>query len=104
MPTNTPLTCEVKDGELVVRIGISTLAEASEFEGRDPFWVFDYDQNKFVQEYKIIAPVGWAKDVCREINREGEDGSSLLTHLLDTASERALDQGSLSVWSPKWGN
>lgn len=101
MSADQPLSAKIEGDEIVIRIGIGTLAWAAEFEGREPFWDFDLGLNKFVQRYKIIDDLGWAQDVCREINREEEDGSSPLTNLLDKASEDALDQGSLSVWSPE---
>jgi len=101
MSASQPLSAKIEGDELVIRIGIGTLAWAAEFEGREPFWDFNEERNKFVQLWKITDDLGWAEDVCREINREEEDGSSPLTNLLDKASEEALDQGSLSVWSPE---
>lgn len=101
MPADKYLTYEVVDDELVVRIGIDTLAFAADHS--DLFNPFDEDKNDFVQRWKVIDNLEWAKDVVREINREEEDGSSPLTNLLDKASENALDQGSIAVWGPELG-
>ena len=102
--TDQPLSCKVEGDELVIRIGIGTLAWAAQSERRDtPFWVYEWEKAEYVPRWKIINNSEWAKDVVREINREEEDGSSLLTNLLDKASENALDQGSIAVWGPELG-
>lgn len=99
-----PLSCKVEGDELVIRIGIDTLAWAAQSERRDtPFWVYEWEKAEYVPRWKIISNLEWAKDVAREINREEEDGSSPLTNLLDKASENALDQGSIAVWGPEDG-
>ena len=98
-----PLSCKLEGDELVIRIGIDTLAWAAQSEGREPFWTYDWEKADFVQRWKVIDNLEWAKDVVREITREEEDGSSPLTNLLDKASEDALDQGSIAVWGPELG-
>jgi hypothetical protein len=103
MPADQPLSCKIENDELVVRIGIDTLAEAAEYEGREPFWRYDEDFGNIVQDWKIVDNLGWAQDIVLELNKEKEDGSTPLTDLLDKMSENALDQGSLSVWSPELG-
>ncbi len=81
-----------------------SLARAAYKEGIGYREFLDYYRRAWgVQQWKIINNLEWAKDVVREINREEEDGSSPLTNLLDKASENALDQGSLAVWSPELG-
>ena len=95
-----PLSVKVENDQLVIRIGIDTLAEAAEFEGREPFWQYDEIAGDFVQYWKIIDNKGWAEDVVHALKEESEDGSTFVTDLLDKACEEALDQGSLSVWNP----
>lgn len=98
MPADKYLTCEVVDDELIIRVGIDTLAWAAHSERREsPFWRFDEDLNEFTQDWKIVDNLGWAQEICHELNREEEDGSSPLTNVLDKMFETALDQGSLSV-------
>ena len=99
-----PLSCKLEGDELVIRIGIDTLAWAAQSERRETaFWEYDYTVGDLVQRWKIIDNLEWAKDVIRELNREEEDGSSPLTNLLDKASENAVDQGSIAVWGPELG-
>lgn len=98
-----PLSAKLEGDELVIRIGIDTLAWAAEAERRETcFWEYD-EVRDYVQKWKIVDDRGWAEDVLHELKREEEDGSSPLTNLLDKMSEKALDQGSLSVWSPELG-
>ena len=103
MSADQTLSVKVEGDELVIRIGIDTLSEAAEFEGREPFWQYDEIVGDFVQHWKIIDNKGWAEDVVHALKDESEDGSTFVTDLLDKACEEALDQGSLSVWSPELG-
>jgi hypothetical protein len=98
--TNQPLSCKVEGDELVIRIGIDTLAFAS--ENNDDWHEWDSRTHQFIPLWKVVANKGWAEDVAHEMLREEEDGSSPLTNFLDKMSGKALDQGSLSVWSPIW--
>ncbi|MBE3065158.1 MAG: hypothetical protein IMZ69_09100 [Spirochaetes bacterium] len=85
------MTVGIARGELVIRIGIETLAfctdECSEF----------YNSEKDRSDVKVTDPDEWAKDVVRELEREEEDGSSPLTDLLERAMSDAVDQGSTAV-------
>lgn len=96
MPENTPLSVAVEGDELVIRIGIDTLAFAAEHD--DPFNVFDIDRNKFVQAWQISANKGWAEDVAHTLRVEGEDGSTPVSRLLDKMFVEALEQGSSNVY------
>lgn len=101
----TPLSCKIDDGELVIRIGINVLTFASNH--RDPFLVDDEITGFPRQAWIVTDVLEFAKDVCRELNREEEDGSSPLTNLLDLAFTNALDQGSLGVEevpAPEYGD
>lgn len=81
-----PLTCEIEGGELVVRIGISVLA----FAAQNIQTLFDHEE-----ELKVCDEMEFAKDVCRALGSEEEDGSSLLTDVLDKASVVAWEDGSI---------
>lgn len=89
-----PLRVEVTpDGELVIRIGIGTLAFAAEhMEINNPF---DEDTENFKRLWRVIEPMEFANDVRRALCDEGEDGSTPLTELLDAASWAAIEDGSL---------
>lgn len=97
MPHNQPLSCKIEQNEVVIRIGIDTLAEAAEYETREPFWPYDDNTGNWYQRWKIVDRGEWARDIVHHLNDEAEDGSSLLTDLLDKASDIALDYGSLGV-------
>lgn len=99
---NTPLSCKIEDGELVIRIGIGVLAFAT--EGLDPFTVYDPNKRDWRVEWRVTDSLQFAKDIRHELIDESEDGSSLLTELLDKACTQALDQGSLGIeeGEPAW--
>ncbi len=92
---NSPLECKIKDGKLVISIGINVLDFAT--EQREPFTIFDFEANKYVQKWKVVDALEFAKDVARQFNREREDGSTPLTNLLDEMSIAALEQGSIGI-------
>jgi len=101
-PKDTPLDCRIVDGVLCIYIGIDVLGMAT--EGREPFSVYDPNKGDWRTAWKVTDNLQFAKDVCYELLDESEDGSSLLTELLDKAMEQALDQGSTGVeeGEPKW--
>lgn len=90
-----PLEVEVKNYELVIRIGLESLAYAA--DQSDLFNPYDPEKYKFVRQFQVTDAEDWAEDIKRELTREEEDGSSMLTNLFDKAFEKALDQGSLGV-------
>lgn len=94
-----PLRAVVQDGKLIISIGIRTLAWAFEHsEGNNPY---DDSLGDFKREYRIADPVQFAKDVCHEINDEGEDGSTPLTRFLDSMMDNAIENGSLGILDPE---
>ena len=92
---NKTLEVHIIDGQLVVRIGVETLAWASDHS--DFSTPYDDKVGDFVPKWKVIDQLEFAKDVARELRREEEDGSSLLTNVLDKAIEAAIGQGSLGI-------
>ena len=94
-----PLRAVVQDGNLVVSIGIRTLAWAFEHgEGNNPY---DESLGDFKREYQIADPIQFAEDVCHELNDEGEDGSTPLTRFLDSIMDKAVENGSLGILDPE---
>jgi hypothetical protein len=90
-----PLTVEVKEGRLVISLGVDTLAFAFEHSNwNNPF--ID-DLNDFRQQYFVPVPAAFAADVRRELRNEAEDGSTILEHLLDKACIAAVENGSTGV-------
>lgn len=87
---NTPLRAEVKDGKLVVEIGIETLEWASKNGGTLERCKVDGRRRR-----------EWAEDVVREMEHEDEIGESPLMRFLDEMMEKAADKGSGAL---RWPN
>ena len=86
-PKDTPLRIQIIDGSLVLSIGIATLAFSAELQ----------DEHYGFRELTVVNQVEFAKDVLRELNSEEEDGSTLITAVLDKAILNAIEQGSIAV-------
>lgn len=91
-----PLTVNVTgDGELVIRIGIGTLAWASDHqENNNPF---DEKANGFRRLFRVTDAVEFAREVRVELCREEEDGSTPLTDLLDKVCWNAIENGCFGI-------
>lgn len=90
-----PLTVKVSRGVLSIEIGVATCAFAAlaapfAWEMANPGRPHDVDPRT---KYKITSAGGFAVDVCRALTEEAEDGSSLLTKLLDDAAQKAIEDG-----------
>jgi len=92
---NRPLTVEVKGNELVIRIGIDTLAWAFERSEYNRPW--DEDVADFMQTWKVEDPKQFAKDVRIEMLNEQEDGATPLGDFIDHACQGALNEGSVAI-------
>ena len=88
---NHPLVATIEGGTLVVRIGINTLAQAAALSD----WAnpFNEGTGAYQRTFAITDAPVFAKDVMRAVLAEREDGSSLLTDMLDKASEDAINDG-----------
>lgn len=93
MKDDMPLKCEIRDGAIDMAIGRNVLVFAAE---NHPYF-YDPDANPDGPNIKVIDSARFTKDVIIEINREGEDGSTLLTDLLDEAIKRAVESGSEGI-------
>jgi hypothetical protein len=80
----------VDDGEIVIRVAVSTLPLALECNPRD----YD-DHSRFSKHISDLAE--FTKDVVSELNREAEDGTTLIHELFDDALAKALDGGSIGI-------
>lgn len=89
------LTVDIIDEEVVIRVGIDTLAWAFDHMGENN--PYDEEVHDFVQTWKVTDPSEFAKDVVGELTREEEDGTHPLHLLLDQACNAAADQGSLGI-------
>lgn len=77
---NTPLSVKIENDCLTIRIGIDTLAFAGNKGGI--FTTANIYDNKL-----------FAKEICYHLEDEKEDGSTLLTDMLDQAMMNAVEDG-----------
>lgn len=83
-PSNRPLRIAVIGDELIISIGVSTLAYALQ-NGPDTFGAQITDAKSF------------AKDIAHELGYAPNDGDSLLQCLISEAANRAVEGGSKHV-------
>ena len=84
-----PLFVGVEDGQLVIRIGVDTLAYAFEVgEENNPY---DDEAMDFVRSWKVTDKLKFAKGVANHLCDEEEDGSTPLTDILDKAYIGAVE-------------
>ena len=93
-----PLRAIVENDQLSIAIGVLTLAFA--FENSEENNPYDEDFCDTKRQLSISDPSRFAKDVCHELNREGEDGSTPFTRFLDSMMGEAVNQGSLGIHDP----
>ena len=89
--SDKPLGCEVEGEQLVIRIGVSTLAWAA--KKRNGGVVPD--------NLRMVDKQQWAKDVALRIMHEDEVGNTMLCDMLDEAMQAAMDDGSTALGYPK---
>lgn len=75
------LQCEVEGTQLVMRIGLGTLAFAAQHCDDNP-------------GFKVVSIEELAKDVRYELLKEEENGSTRLTDMMDAATMAAFENGS----------
>lgn len=86
---NIPLRCRIVERVLTIEVGIDTMKKAA--ERHEEFWQPETDKYALV----VSNPERFAKDVRDALLREkGEDGSTELTDLLDSAVLAAVENGS----------
>jgi hypothetical protein len=89
------LTVDIIEDEIVIRIGIGTLAWAFEhMHENNPYNEAAHD---FVQTWKVTDLTEFAEDVVGELTNEEEDGSHPLNLLLDQVCSAAVEQGSVGI-------
>lgn len=99
MPTdmaNAPLRCEVRNGRLVLSIGVETLAFCWDHRTEVECALEDEDGSTKRPQgwpFKVIDQAAFAKEVARAMLNEAEDGSSPATRFIDAACEAAADDG-----------
>lgn len=81
----------VGTSQLVIRIGIETLRVSAECS--DLF----LDDTTLSSRLRVTEPLQFACEVARELEREEEDGTTLIHLMFDKAFERAVEQGAEGV-------
>jgi hypothetical protein len=84
-----PLRCEARGGAIDMFVGNKTLRFAA--ENHDELW--DGTSGADVPNVKITSMPSFAQAVVNQINKEAEDGSTLLTRMLDKAILQAVESG-----------
>src|SRR5687768_6070156 len=88
-PSDEPLLVRVTGGRLIISVGIDTFAFAQHVIIQNE----DYGKK---ETFLIRKPGVFAVEVMHEMEKEREDGSTILTDLLDLASRRAIENGSVA--------
>ena len=84
-----PLTIDVLGKELVILVGIDTLAFA--FEESNGNQLFDERVNDYRREWKVVDKHKFAKGVANALCEEAEDGSTVVTRMLENACIVAVE-------------
>lgn len=88
-PAGLPLTVGVEGDQLVIRIGVDTLAFC--FEIGDDNQPYDEKATDYRREFKVTDRHKFAKGVADGLCDEEEDGSTPLTKILDEAFIKAVE-------------
>ena len=88
-PAGLPLTIGVEGDQLVIRIGVDTLAWC--FEISNDNQPYDEKVGDFRRKFKVLDAHKFAKGVGIGLQDEEEDGSTPLTKILDEAYIRAVE-------------
>lgn len=86
MGTDHPLRCVLADNVVSITLDSETLKIATE-------------HHPALSDLQIMIEdvTAFAKDVVMAMNAEREDGSTLVTDMLDAAIEQAVEQGSVGM-------
>lgn len=90
-----PLAVKVRDGKLVIEIGVDVLAHAASYAD----WANPFDERRddYIRTFAITDVLEFAKDVTHAMQHEREDGSTPLSDFLDAMMQAAIDDGSMSI-------
>lgn len=85
------MTVEIKDGEIIIRVQIKDLSGVA-FEGLNDVGMLDETDVDFDEV---------AKDIVSELEREDEEGSTLVHFMFDQAVRDASENGSTALDFPE---
>lgn len=94
-----PLNVCVRDGRLLISIGVQTLAHAvTRAEWANPWRDAGNETGgDYRREFVILDARELAVDVTLAMQAESEDGSTPLTRFIDTMAQAAIEDGSLAT-------
>lgn len=98
MARNTPLTVEIEEGELRIRIGLGPLAHSARMHPELHEWDPDKleDKGPLVSNGKVFA-----EEVRTVLLGESETGRTRVTDMLDAAILEAYENGAAGILSPE---
>ena len=85
-PRVQPLEIDIIKGRLVISVGVETIGHAISLSP----YIMRFEDG---EEPQITDPDLFAKEIVRELDRESEDGTTLIHLALDKAAERAIENG-----------
>lgn len=88
------ITAGIEDGEIVIRIGVLDLKEITETCPSFETWLEEDEKFATVSVYDVDQ---WMYEVVSALNYDAEDGSTLISTMLNTAIENACDEGGAGV-------
>lgn len=84
------LKTELRDGKLVISVGVGVLAFAAQ-QHYDENAVQQSQGEKTQAEFRIVEPVDFAKSVLRALDKEKEDGTTPVHLMLDAAFDWLME-------------
>lgn len=83
-----PLRCTIEDEKLIISIGIDTLAFCA--REHPDFWNGEDDNTPNIN---VTDSAIFAREVQREMEKEAENGSTLVSRMMDKAISGAYEDG-----------
>ncbi len=90
-----PLGIKLKNGEIVISVGVDTVKWA--LERHVDSQPYNEKTGGFDQKWIVSDVLLFSKDVILEMSREEEDGSTPLIRFLDAMCVAALENGSIGA-------
>ena len=90
-----PLIAEIKDDEIIIRVGIDVVKWALEHH-RDS-QPYNEKTNEYEQKWIVSDTAEFSKDIVFKMNDEEEDGTTPLIEFLDNMCMSALEDGSIGA-------
>jgi hypothetical protein len=90
-----PLCAKVLGNEVMIRIGIDTLAFAHDHNPDNNQW--DEKRGDYIQQWKVSDPKVFAKDFVYELLTEEEDGSTNLSNFFDRICQDTANEGTIGI-------